>query len=109
MPAVVRTRFSARPAECRRHVAGVHRIRADRQAGDGAADSRTRHARGLRAGPGPMPSGVLQFGAASFAVDEWAGAPPSITVTRTGGGSGAVTAAFTTSNGTAIGGWTTPP
>ena len=61
-------------------------------------------------GPGPnAASGVLQFGAASFAVDEWAGAPPSITVTRTGGGSGAVTATFTTSNGTAIGGWTTPP
>ena len=57
--------------------------------------------------PGPGPSaaaGVLQFDAASYTAEEFAGATPTITVTRTGGSTGAVTATFTTSDGTAIGG-----
>jgi uncharacterized delta-60 repeat protein len=56
-------------------------------------------------GPGPDPaSGVLQFNAASYTVDELASAVPTITVTRTGGSSGSVTATFATSDGTAVGG-----
>ena len=55
-------------------------------------------------GPGPVAeAGVLQFDAASYSVDEFAAAPV-ITVTRTGGSSGAVTATFTTNDGSAIGG-----
>ena len=55
-------------------------------------------------GPGPDPAaGVLQFSAASFNVAE-ASTTPTITVTRTGGSVGAVTATFTTSNGSAISG-----
>jgi uncharacterized delta-60 repeat protein len=55
-------------------------------------------------GPGPnAAAGLLQFDAASFTTDESAGAAvPTITVTRTGGSSGAVTATFTTSDGTAV-------
>ncbi len=56
-------------------------------------------------GPGPnADAGVLQFDAPSYAIDEFSGAVPTITVTRTGGSVGAVTATFTTSDGTAIGG-----
>jgi hypothetical protein len=44
--------------------------------------------------------GTLQFGAASFGVNESAG-PATITVTRTGGTFGAVSADFTTTNGIA--------
>lgn len=55
--------------------------------------------------PGPNPAaGVLQFDAASYTVGEFAGALPTVTITRTGGSSGAVTATFATSDGTAIGG-----
>lgn len=57
--------------------------------------------------PGPAPdpaAGVLQFSAASYTIDESAGSLPTITVTRTGGSRGAVSATFTTSDGTAIGG-----
>ena len=56
-------------------------------------------------GPGPnADAGVLQFDAPSYAIDEFSGAVPTITVSRTGGSVGAVTATFTTSDGTAIGG-----
>ncbi len=56
-------------------------------------------------GPGPnADAGVLQFDAPSYAIDEFSGTVPTITVTRTGGSVGAVTATFTTSDGTAIGG-----
>ena len=57
-------------------------------------------------GPGPnVAAGLLQFDAASYTVDEFAGnAVPTITVTRVGGSSGAVTATFTTSDGSAVGG-----
>ena len=56
-------------------------------------------------GPGPNANaGVLQFDAPSYAIDEFSGAVPTITVSRTGGSVGAVTATFTTSDGTAIGG-----
>jgi len=57
--------------------------------------------------PGPGPSaaaGALQFDAASYTAEEFAGATPTITVTRTGGSTGAVTATFTTSDGTAVAG-----
>jgi uncharacterized delta-60 repeat protein len=45
-------------------------------------------------------AGVIQFDAATYSVDEFAGAESTITVTRTGGSTGAVTATFTTSDGT---------
>lgn len=55
-------------------------------------------------GPGPDPAaGVLQFSAASFNVAE-ASTTPTVTVTRTGGSRGAVTATFITRNGSAISG-----
>jgi Calx-beta domain/ZU5 domain len=55
-------------------------------------------------GPGPNPAaGVLQFSAANYTVAE-GNTTPTITVTRTGGSLGAVTATFTTSNGSAISG-----
>jgi uncharacterized delta-60 repeat protein len=53
--------------------------------------------------PNPA-AGILQFEAPSFAIREFAGAPPVVKVTRTGGSSGEVSATFTTSDGTAIGG-----
>ena len=52
----------------------------------------------------PDPAGTLQFSAAGFEVGEHAAATPSVRVTRVGGTSGAVTATFTTSAGTAIAG-----
>jgi uncharacterized delta-60 repeat protein len=56
-------------------------------------------------GPGPDPAaGTLQFDAPSYTIDEFAGAAPTITVTRTGGSRGAVTATFSTSDDTAIAG-----
>jgi len=57
-------------------------------------------------GPGPnAAAGLLQFDAASYTVDEFAGtAAPTVTVTRTGGSTGAVTATFSTSDGTATAG-----
>jgi uncharacterized delta-60 repeat protein len=56
-------------------------------------------------GPGPDPaSGVIQFSTASFTNDEYADVRPIVAVTRTGGSRGAVTATFTTSDGTATGG-----
>jgi uncharacterized delta-60 repeat protein len=56
-------------------------------------------------GPGPnAEAGVLQFDAASYAIDEFAGAVQTVSVTRTGGSAGAVSATFTTSDGTASGG-----
>ena len=55
-------------------------------------------------GPGPdAAAGTLQFSAANYIVAE-ASTTPTITVTRTGGSKGAVTATFSTSNGTAIAG-----
>jgi uncharacterized delta-60 repeat protein len=52
-------------------------------------------------GPGPNANaGVLQFDAATYSVSEFAGAQSSVKVTRTGGSTGAVTATFTTSDGT---------
>ena len=56
-------------------------------------------------GPGPLAAaGTLQFDAASYRIDEFSGAVSTVTVTRTGGSSGAVSATFTTSDGTASGG-----
>lgn len=56
-------------------------------------------------GPGLDPAaGVIQFSAAGYTTDESPGSLPTITVTRTGGSRGAVTATFTTSDGTAIAG-----
>ena len=54
--------------------------------------------------PGPAPdpaAGVLQFEADSFTVDEFDGALPTVAITRSGGSKGAITATFTTSDGTA--------
>ena len=56
--------------------------------------------------PGPAPdpaAGVIQFTAANYTSDERA-IGPAIFVTRSGGGAGAVTATFTTSDGTAAAG-----
>jgi uncharacterized delta-60 repeat protein len=56
-------------------------------------------------GPGPDPAaGVLQFEAASFTVDEFGGSIPTVAITRSGGSKGAITATFTTSDGTATAG-----
>jgi uncharacterized delta-60 repeat protein len=56
-------------------------------------------------GPGPVAAaGVLQFDAISYDVGEYAGMLPTITVSRTGGSSGAVSARLTTSDGSAIAG-----
>jgi len=56
-------------------------------------------------GPGPNPAaGTLQFSAANYAIGEFAGATPTVRVTRSGGSFGAVTATFTTSDGTAVAG-----
>jgi uncharacterized delta-60 repeat protein len=53
-------------------------------------------------GPGPDPAaGVLQFSAATYQMVE-ANTTPTIRVTRTGGSTGAVTATFTSSDGTAV-------
>lgn len=55
-------------------------------------------------GPGPDPSaGVLQFSAANFIADESPVAFSTVSVTRTGGSVGAVSATVTASDGTAIG------
>jgi len=57
--------------------------------------------------PGPAPdpaAGTLQFSAASYAIGEFAGATPTVRVTRSGGSRGAVTATVTTSDGTALAG-----
>ena len=57
--------------------------------------------------PGPAPdpqAGVIQFSAANYSIEELGGASQPVLVTRTGGSRGAVTATFTTSNGTAIAG-----
>jgi uncharacterized delta-60 repeat protein len=51
----------------------------------------------------PGQAGVLQFSAPSFSVGE-TNTTPVIVVTRTGGSAGAVTATFTTSDGTALAG-----
>jgi uncharacterized delta-60 repeat protein len=54
-------------------------------------------------GPDPA-SGHLQFSADTYTLAEWAATGPAILVTRTGGSAGAVSAAVTTSSGTAVGG-----
>jgi len=55
-------------------------------------------------GPGPNPAaGTIQFSAANYTQLE-SSASPAITVTRTGGTAGAVTATLATSNGTAAAG-----
>jgi uncharacterized delta-60 repeat protein len=55
-------------------------------------------------GPGPDPSaGTIQFSAANYTQFE-SSRTPSITVTRTGGSVGAVTATISTSDGTAVAG-----
>lgn len=55
-------------------------------------------------GPGPDPAaGTLQFSAAGYTLEE-SNVTPRITVTRTGGSKGAVTATFTSSDGTALAG-----
>jgi Calx-beta domain/ZU5 domain len=56
-------------------------------------------------GPGPDPeAGVIQFSAANYAIEELSSAVQPIKIIRTGGSRGAVTATFTTSDGTAIAG-----
>lgn len=56
-------------------------------------------------GPGPdAAAGVLEFSAGEFTIDENPGVAPVVEVTRTGGSKGAVTATFTTSDGTAVSG-----
>lgn len=56
-------------------------------------------------GPGPDPAaGVLEFSAANYSIGEHAADTPVITVTRSGGSVGAVTATFTASDGSAVGG-----
>ena len=55
-------------------------------------------------GPGPNPAaGTLQFSAPTYTQAEADGVP-TVTVTRIGGSTGAVTATFSTANGTAIAG-----
>jgi uncharacterized delta-60 repeat protein len=46
-------------------------------------------------------AGTLQFSVPTYRVGEWAGAGPAVVVTRTGGSTGAVSATFTSSDGTA--------
>jgi uncharacterized delta-60 repeat protein len=48
-------------------------------------------------------AGTLQFSAGTYSVGEWAGAGPAVVVTRSGGSAGAVSATFTSSDGTASG------
>ena len=56
-------------------------------------------------GPGPDPAaGVIQFGAAAYSVSEALDALPTVKVTRSGGSLGAVTATFSTSDGSALSG-----
>ena len=56
-------------------------------------------------GPGPDPeAGVIQFSAANYAMEELSSAVQPVKITRTGGSRSAVTATFTTSDGTAIAG-----
>ena len=53
-------------------------------------------------GPGPDPAaGVIQFSAATYSVSESVDALPTVEVTRSGGSRGAVTATFSTSDGSA--------
>ncbi len=55
-------------------------------------------------GPGPDPAaGLIQFEAASYTQLE-SSTTSEVTITRTGGSTGAVTATFTSSDGTAVGG-----
>jgi uncharacterized delta-60 repeat protein len=49
-------------------------------------------------------AGVLQFSAPAYTIGEDSGAEQTVTVTRTGGSNGAVTAALTSSDGTAAAG-----
>ena len=49
-------------------------------------------------------AGTLQFDDDAYTMPEWAGGSPQVVVTRTGGSEGAVSADFTTSDGTAIAG-----
>ncbi|HEU4688354.1 MAG TPA: Calx-beta domain-containing protein, partial [Vicinamibacterales bacterium] len=49
-------------------------------------------------------AGTLQFEASTFTVDEFEGAVQTVAVTRTGGSTGAISATFTTSDGTATAG-----
>lgn len=53
--------------------------------------------------PNPA-AGTLQFAAPYYVVEEYAGAVPVVTVTRTGGSSGPVSVNFATRDGSAIGG-----
>ncbi|MBC8025906.1 MAG: hypothetical protein H7Y89_07940, partial [Steroidobacteraceae bacterium] len=56
-------------------------------------------------GPGPIPaSGLIQFNAPAFSAGEFAGETSVVEIVRTGGTSGAVTATFRTSDGTALAG-----
>jgi uncharacterized delta-60 repeat protein len=56
-------------------------------------------------GPGPdAAAGVLEFSTGAFTIDENPGVAPVVEITRTGGSTGAVTATFTTRDGTATGG-----
>ena len=72
---------------------------------DPPADPRRLEPEACEPGPGPDPAaGELQFEAATFTVGELDNAVPQVAVTRTGGSRGAVTATFTTSDGTATAG-----
>jgi uncharacterized delta-60 repeat protein len=55
--------------------------------------------------PNPDPeAGTLQFEASTFTVDEFEGSIPTVAITRTGGSKGAISATFTTSDGSATAG-----
>ena len=72
---------------------------------DPPADPRRLEPEACEPGPGPDPAaGELQFEAATFTVGELDNAVPQVAVTRTGGSLGAVTATFTTSDGSATAG-----
>jgi uncharacterized delta-60 repeat protein len=54
--------------------------------------------------PAAGSAGTLQFSAASFSIDETPVVFPAVSISRTGGSAGAVTATFTTTDGTAVNG-----
>ncbi|HEY1278694.1 MAG TPA: Calx-beta domain-containing protein, partial [Acidimicrobiales bacterium] len=49
-------------------------------------------------------AGTLQFSASTYGTGEWAGAAPSVVVTRQGGSRGAIGATLTSTDGTAVAG-----
>ncbi len=100
-------RSYATPGDRRRRV-GVHGAEADRHGrrDDPRMNPPRLEPAACEPGPGPDPAaGVLQFEAASFTVDEFDGAVPTVAVTRTRRLARARSrATFTTSDGTATAG-----